>query len=112
MKRAQQAPAPEAEQPQRDSDRVDALPHVLFIPDLCRVLGISRSTVEKLRRHGCFPIPELPPLDKRPRWGRLAVEQFLASSERRRHGLRLAAPAAKRTRNSLAPQTNCGEVTR
>lgn len=59
------------------------LPDVLFLPDVCRVLRTSRSTVEKLRRHGCFPIAELPSIDKRPRWSRQAVEQYLAGETAR-----------------------------
>ena len=54
-------------------------PDVLFLEDLCRALRVSRRTVERLRRHGAFPIPTLPSLDKRPRWSRAAVETFLAS---------------------------------
>ncbi len=50
---------------------------VYFIEDVCRELRVSRSTVERLRRHGCFPIPELPALDKRPRWSAEAVKGFL-----------------------------------
>lgn len=51
---------------------------VLFIADLVRELRVSRTTIEKLRRFGCFPIPELRSLDKRPRWSRAAVDAFLA----------------------------------
>lgn len=57
----------------------DDIPHVCFIADLCRILGVSRTTVEKLRRHRAFPIPELPALDKRPRWSGAAVRAFLDS---------------------------------
>lgn len=53
---------------------------VLFIDDLARVLGCSRSTIERRRRSGTFPIPELPALDSRPRWSREAVDTFLAST--------------------------------
>ncbi len=49
---------------------------VLFIDDLCRELRVARRTVEKLRRCGTFPIPEMPALDKRPRWSRDAVDVF------------------------------------
>lgn len=51
---------------------------VLFIEDVCRELKVSRTTVERLRRHGAFPIPEMPALDKRPRWSSEAVEAFKA----------------------------------
>lgn len=61
----------------------EEIPLVCFIDDLCRVLRVSRTTVEKLRRHQVFPIPELlPALDKRPRWSRDAVQAFLASGRR------------------------------
>lgn len=51
---------------------------IYFAEDVCHALGISRSTLKRLRRHGAFPIPELPALDKRPRWSRAAVERFVA----------------------------------
>jgi len=56
-------------------------PEVLFIEDLVRVLRVSRSTIERRRRSGTFPIPELPSIDERPRWSRRAVEQYLASTD-------------------------------
>jgi hypothetical protein len=54
---------------------------VLFIEDICTELATSRRTVERLRRHGAFPIPELPALDKRPRWSRVAVDAYLSSQQ-------------------------------
>jgi len=56
------------------------VPDVLFIEDLARILRTSRSTIERRRRAGTFPIPELPSIDGRPRWSRQAVEGYLASS--------------------------------
>jgi hypothetical protein len=53
---------------------------VLFMDDLARVLRTSRSTIERRRRVGTFPIPELPSIDERPRWSRQAVERYLSSS--------------------------------
>ena len=53
---------------------------VLFIDDLAYVLRTSRSTIERRRRAGTFPIPELPSIDERPRWSRHAVERYLGSS--------------------------------
>jgi hypothetical protein len=53
---------------------------VLFIEDLERILRTSRSTIERRRRGGTFPIPELPSIDERPRWSRQAVERYLAST--------------------------------
>ena len=55
-------------------------PDVLFIEDVARVLRTSRSTIERRRRNGSFPVPELPRLDWRPRWSRQAVERFLTST--------------------------------
>lgn len=59
---------------------VGVMPDVLFIDDLTRILRTSRSTIERRRRAGLFPIPELPSLDGRPRWSRRAVDAYLASS--------------------------------
>jgi hypothetical protein len=53
-------------------------PRVYLIEDLCEALKVSRSVVERLRRHGTFPIPELPALDRRPRWSAEAVDRFLS----------------------------------
>lgn len=53
---------------------------VLFIEDVAHILRTSRSTIERRRRAGSFPIPELPSIDGRPRWSRQAVERYLASS--------------------------------
>jgi hypothetical protein len=62
-------------------DQPSALtPDVLFIEDVARVLRTSRSTIERRRRAGTFPIPELPSIDERPRWSRQAVERYLAST--------------------------------
>lgn len=57
-----------------------SLPDVLFIEDVARILRTSRSTIERRRRAGTFPIPELPSIDERPRWSRSAVEAYLAST--------------------------------
>ena len=56
------------------------LPEVLFIDDIAKVLRTSRSTIERRRSAGAFPIPELPALDWRPRWSRSAVEEYLRST--------------------------------
>jgi predicted DNA-binding transcriptional regulator AlpA len=55
-------------------------PDVLFIEDVARILRTSRSTIERRRRAGTFPIPELPSIDERLRWSRHAVEGYLAST--------------------------------
>lgn len=62
-----------AESESRDND-------VLFIEDLVRELRVSRSTIERRRRMNSFPIPEMPPLNNRPRWSRKEVEAYKAST--------------------------------
>src|SRR5688572_21462653 len=67
---------------------------VLFIEEVARVLRTSRSTIERRRRAGNFPIPELPGIDGRPRWSRQALDRYLTSTSngmspwRRRPGWR------------------------
>jgi hypothetical protein len=63
------------------SNSVVPVADVLFIEDVARILRTSRSTIERRRRSGTFPIPELPAIDERPRWSRQAVERYLASTD-------------------------------
>ena len=60
---------------------------VLLDADICRELRISLTTLKRLRRHGAFPIPELPPLDKRHRYARRDVDAYLAREGRQRPAL-------------------------
>jgi hypothetical protein len=53
---------------------------VWFIEDVAAFLRLSRSTIERRRRARIFPIPELPPVDHRPRWSRRVVQAFLTAS--------------------------------
>ena len=62
------------------SESLSGASSILFIDEVATVLRVSRSTIERRRRDGTFPIAELPSLDSRPRWTRQAVERFLASS--------------------------------
>ena len=55
---------------------------VMFLDELAMLLRVSRSTIERRRRAGAFPIPELAALDRRPRWSRRAVERYLSSEPR------------------------------
>jgi hypothetical protein len=50
---------------------------VYFVEDLVALLGVSLRTIHRKRRHGVFPIPELPTVDSRPRWSRAVVRRFL-----------------------------------
>ena len=73
---------------------------VLFIDDIAHILRLSRTTIERRRRNGSFPIPELPTIDKRPRWSRSAVDEFLSSfaSSSQRHQHRPVASHEKRVK--------------
>lgn len=63
-----------------DLDDLDELPSVLFIDDLAKALRCSRSTIEKQRRdHGNLP-PEMPAIDKRPRWDKATVRAWKAQT--------------------------------
>lgn len=53
---------------------------IVFIDDLAKLLRVSRSTIERRRHEGSFPIPELVAIDRRPRWSRRAVLAYLATS--------------------------------
>jgi hypothetical protein len=56
----------------------DKIPTVCTIADVCRILQISQSTYFLLKRKGTFPIPELqPPVDSRPRFAGIHVQQYL-----------------------------------
>jgi predicted DNA-binding transcriptional regulator AlpA len=67
---------------------------VLFLEDVAEMLRVSRSTIERRRREGTFPVPELPSLDRRPRWSRRSVEQYLGAG-------RWSAPRRGRPRRRL-----------
>ena len=76
----------------------DALPAVLLIDDLARVLQTSARTVRRGLSQGTFPIqpftsPTAPNgLDRKYRWARVDVEQYLADGYRSldRRALRLS----------------------
>jgi hypothetical protein len=55
---------------------------VLFIEDVAQLLRASRTTIERRRRDGSLPFPELPAIDKRPRWSRRVVEGLLSSGSK------------------------------
>ena len=88
-----------------EDDASSGLTHdVLFMDDLAHVLRTSRSTIERRRRTGTFPIPELPSIDGRPRWSRQAVERYLASSSRG------ARPVARRRTPNKVPREIEGQT--
>jgi len=84
------------------------IPTVCLIADICRELKISRRTLQRLRRHRAFPIPELPSLDKHPRWSGADVEKFLArqphGAQRTAWGTRPTVPARSPRRPQAARQ--------
>ena len=55
---------------------------VMFLNDLARLLRVSRVTIERRRREGTFPIPELDRIDRRPRWSRQSIQTYLATGSR------------------------------
>lgn len=59
------------------------IPDVCLIEDVARALKTSVRTIQRRRRFGAFPIPELPSIDKRPRWAGEDVRRFLASARQR-----------------------------
>jgi len=59
-----------------DRLRLDVLPEVLTGEEVAAVLGLSRRQFYRLRRHGLFPIPELPRLGH-PRFAKAAVARYL-----------------------------------
>jgi hypothetical protein len=61
----------------------DEIPAVCFVQDVARILRISRTTIDRLRRHRAFPIRELPSIDKRPRWAGDDVRRYLSGEGRR-----------------------------
>lgn len=55
---------------------------VLFIDDLARELRTSRSTIERRLRDGGRALPpQMKSPDKRPRWHRATVEQWMARTQ-------------------------------
>ena len=62
-----------------DADgRTDGLPEVLFLDDLAKLLRCSPSTIKRRLRARVFPVAPLPGIDKRPRWSKAMVLQWLA----------------------------------
>ena len=64
--------------------RLEALPDVLTLRELARVLRCSESTIKRRLRAGVFPIPTLRGLDKRVRFAKAAVARYLDAGGRAR----------------------------
>lgn len=65
----------------RSAPPADDIPATCLVGDLVRILQTSRATIDRRRKSGAFPIPELPAIDKRPRWSGAAVRRFLETGE-------------------------------
>ena len=71
---------------------VAALPEVLFVEDLAALLRCSRWTLERRVKARVFPLAPIQGVDKRGRWSKAAVMQWLAM------GGQNGAPARRRRR--------------
>lgn len=67
--------------PPRSAPPADGIPDTCLVDDLARILQTSRATIDRRRKSGVFPIPELPAIDKRPRWSGAAVRRFLSTGQ-------------------------------
>ena len=83
----------------------EEVPLVCFDADICRIFKISHTTLKRLRKHGAFPIAELPSFDKSHRYGRPAVLACL-----QRTAIRLQRPGGRRHPRARlqAPQRRAG----
>ncbi len=57
---------------------VEALPEVLFVEDVAALMRCSRSTLERRVKARVFPLAPIRGIDKRWRWSKTAVLQWLA----------------------------------
>ena len=56
----------------------EGLPEVLFLDDVAALLRCSPSTIKRRLRARVFPVAPLPGIDKRHRWSKKAVLEWLA----------------------------------
>ena len=75
-----------------DAIDVELLPEVLFVEDLAALLRCSRWTLERRVKARVFPLAPIQGVDKRQRWSKAAVMQWLAM------GGQDGAPARRRRR--------------
>jgi excisionase family DNA binding protein len=76
---ARALPSGDSQLARRVEASVDERGPVLTIDELAKELKISRRTIEKRLRAGTWPINEIERLDKKHRWSRSAVDEFLAT---------------------------------
>lgn len=63
---------------QGTSAGVDELPEVLLLEDVAALLRCSTTTIKRRLRAHVFPVAPLPGIDKRPRWSKKMLLQWLA----------------------------------
>ena len=54
------------------------MPEVLFLEDVAALLRCSPSTLKRCLRARVVPVAPIQGIDKRPRWSRVAVMQWLS----------------------------------
>lgn len=68
-----------------DPDGASAeLPDVLFLEDLAALLRCHPKTIRRRLDAHVFPVTPIPSIDRRPRWSKAAVLEWLASGAGRR----------------------------
>lgn len=67
-----------AQQDRADPTDGGALPEVVFLDDLAKLLRCAPSTIERRVRAWVFPLAPLPGIDERPRWSKAMVRRWLA----------------------------------
>ena len=63
----------------RERTAADALPEVLFLDDVAKLLRCSPSTIKRRLRARVFPVAPLPGIGKRPRWSKAALLEWIAT---------------------------------
>ena len=61
-----------------DAGGTESLPEVLFLDDVAKLLRCSPSTIKRRLRARVFPVAPLPGIDKRPRWSKTALLEWIA----------------------------------
>ena len=60
----------------------DQLPPVLFLPEVALLLRCSESTITRRIGDGTFPVHPLPSIDRRPRWSRDRLLEWIEQRHR------------------------------